>query len=441
MKKFILIAVSIFISLLLLEIGLRIFSFKPGVYDTHQGITPVDSLIVFKNFTTDEKGIYKFSSWVIDSFPKYASKKRGEIIHPELEAALASIDNIDCIYFDFMKIATPDCCENLTLCFKCNRLLNNQESELNRAYQKELLSSDKNEWKNALIDYIHQPYNQEGFRSIAFKKYKGNKKKVLIIGDSFVYGMSAMPFHKSFTDNLLARGIMVYSAGIPGTDPAQYAAIAEKYIPMLQPDLVILCFYEGNDYMVSYREPLPHRPHEHLTNAGFFQSNPTGSYLNPNEAYQYYLSQIKVPEQSAFIFSHTVIGAMLWKLFFALNWVKHPAIEKHNVALQQLYAVSQRTDITHRYLNRFNLACKQNNVAVKYVIIPDNGLPHNLNQEYCTIDTLLAQASFKDTPYLFPKNLHPKHHFASTDYHFNNKGSKVFADYLEKLIYNTQPAL
>lgn len=143
--------------------------------------------------------------------------------------------------------------------------------------------------------------------------------------------MSAKPYYNSFTDILLARGYLVYSAGIPGTDPAQYAAIAKKYVPILKPDMIIVCFYPGNDLLPFPREPLPLRPHEHMTNAGFFESAPEGKYLDAHEAYSYYRKLITIPSNSANygFWSSTAITSLVWNILYTHGNVQHPGIEAY----------------------------------------------------------------------------------------------------------------
>jgi hypothetical protein len=64
------------------------------------------------------------------------------------------------------------------------------------------------------------------------------KTKVMLVGDSFAWGMSANPVYNSYADFLLAKGYCVYNLGIIGTDPAQYEAVVKKYTPILQPDVI-----------------------------------------------------------------------------------------------------------------------------------------------------------------------------------------------------------
>ncbi len=49
----------------------------------------------------------------------------------------------------------------------------------------------------------------------------------------------------------------------------------------LKPDMIVFCFYEGNDYMPFARVPAYNQPHKHIANAGLLESSLNGIYLNP----------------------------------------------------------------------------------------------------------------------------------------------------------------
>ena len=92
---------------------------------------------------------------------------------------------------------------------------------------KELPKDSLDDAEFAYLDYATAPVNEEGFKSIAFKKYETEKTSILLLGDSFTWGLTAVPSFKSFADVLAARGYVVYNTGIVGNDPAYYAAIAK----------------------------------------------------------------------------------------------------------------------------------------------------------------------------------------------------------------------
>lgn len=428
---------SVILVLICCEAILRLLGYQPGTFRKGQGFKLVDPLIVYRNFTTDEAGIYKFSPWVSDSFPLYFDCQKGRITSPVIDQNLSPVDDLDYIYESFCRVQDPAAAN--TPVWEIRRWFQDgpDTSEFVSAYHRALLQKDdtSDDWAIAFINYVHHPFDQEGFRSIAFKRYKSKRKKVLLIGDSFVYGMSAHPRYNCFADILLARGYLVYSAGIPGTDPAQYAAIAQKYVPLLKPDIVLVCFYEGNDYMPFPRIPAADQPHEHITNAGFFESSPLGVYLNPQQAYQYAASLALIPETSTNSFnrlcSHSALTGILWGVLYKMNFVKHPAA---TFADSILTHPGIDTAFTAGRMQLIDSVCRASQIPLKVVIIPNPDARDNPKRPYLIINKTLANNVMGSTGYSTPKNLNKKTDFPTGDYHFNNRGSEKFADYLDSLL-------
>jgi len=415
---------------------MRAFGYKPGTFRKLQGFEPVDSLVVYKNFTTDEAGIYKFSSWVSDSFPKYFDFQKGEIVNPHIAENLRPVDDVDYIYQGFYGLTHPAAPK--AFLWKMRRLFEKEtdSSEFANTYHHLLLqqADTSDEWAGAFMHYVQHPFNQEGFRSIAFKKYNSRRKKVLLIGDSFVYGMDAEPRYNCFADILLARGYIVYSAGIPGTDPAQYAAIAQKYIPLLRPDLVIVCFYEGNDYMPFARMPASDQPHEYITNSGLLESTPLGKYLNPHQAYDYCKTLVTIPrDESKFnsLCGKSVLSSMLWGTLYEMKMVKHKEAAR---ADSIIYHAKPDIAFTASRMHLIDSTCAAQQVPLDVVVIPDALIPRNQSGYFLSIDKNLADQVMGSTGYYTPKNMKRQTDFPKGNYHFNNRGSEKFADFLQALI-------
>jgi hypothetical protein len=89
--------------------------------------------------------------------------------------------------------------------------------------------------------------NSDGFRGIEFKQYDTAGTKILFLGDSLTWGASANPITNCFVDIVRRCGYLTFNTGIPGTDPNQYAYLAEKYVPLLKPYIFAVMFYLGND--------------------------------------------------------------------------------------------------------------------------------------------------------------------------------------------------
>jgi lysophospholipase L1-like esterase len=94
--------------------------------------------------------------------------------------------------------------------------------------------------------------NKLGFRDREIDVSMKAKKRIMIIGDSFTYGWGVnieQSWPKILESNLIASGfdLEIYNLGQPGDDPVDYANIAEKAIPILNPDVVVIAVLEGDD--------------------------------------------------------------------------------------------------------------------------------------------------------------------------------------------------
>lgn len=94
--------------------------------------------------------------------------------------------------------------------------------------------------------------NSLGFRDREFALDKGDEKRILAVGDSFTYGWGVAAdesFPKLLESNLRRTGdrVEIANLGQPGASPSTYARIADKAIPILKPDLVIVFILQGDD--------------------------------------------------------------------------------------------------------------------------------------------------------------------------------------------------
>jgi lysophospholipase L1-like esterase len=94
--------------------------------------------------------------------------------------------------------------------------------------------------------------NNLGFRDRDFAARKSGAKRVLVIGDSFTYGwgVDADRSWPKVMERELRKGglqIEVANLGSPGAGPAEYAALAARAIPVLQPDLVVVAMLQADD--------------------------------------------------------------------------------------------------------------------------------------------------------------------------------------------------
>lgn len=79
-----------------------------------------------------------------------------------------------------------------------------------------------------------------------------DRRHVLVMGDSVVYG-TGVEDEETFVRLLDDRldGVQVLNAGIPGWSIDQYRIYLDRLLPRLEPTLVLVGIYAGNDYEVS----------------------------------------------------------------------------------------------------------------------------------------------------------------------------------------------
>lgn len=97
--------------------------------------------------------------------------------------------------------------------------------------------------------------NSMGFKDVEFTVEKEGKYRIVAIGDSFAFGV--VPYQYNFLTVLEQRistdrpDVEIYNMGIPEIGPRDYVSILVKEGLRFKPDLLLLCFYVGNDFTAS----------------------------------------------------------------------------------------------------------------------------------------------------------------------------------------------
>jgi lysophospholipase L1-like esterase len=102
--------------------------------------------------------------------------------------------------------------------------------------------------------------NNLGFRDRDFAVRRSGTKRVLAIGDSFTYGWGVdgeESWPKVMERELRQGGldIEVANLGMPGAGPREYAALAERAIPLLRPDLIVVAMLQADDLFQAAESP------------------------------------------------------------------------------------------------------------------------------------------------------------------------------------------
>lgn len=398
--KLILLFISIFISIIVIEGILRLTGFKPGKISYSQWVKSVDNLEYLKGFSTDSLGIFKVDTQYLNLF--------------ELEK-------------DYSYFYTNNLFKNNYVNEIFSLIDEYNKDECDNAFSKKITKVKETiitDVDSAIINYSKVPINKDGFHSIEFKQYKSTKKKILLLGDSFTWGHSTSNKTNSFANELLAKGYIVYNTGISGVDVTQYKAIAEKYIPILKPDIVILNFFMGNDISYFKREIKPFQPVFFSTNAGNLMSNQNGiEFKTAQEAYNNIMINAKMPINTKIrrIASKTVISTFAWVACRKLGLVDYYK------TTNRLIGKAYEKPTCNEEIQKIVSLSKKNNSHFELIAIPD---------------FKDGKIKVEDFPYLFENidyRMSPlsKEFYKMSDGHFNDKGHKEYADFLDELIHQT----
>ncbi len=111
--------------------------------------------------------------------------------------------------------------------------------------------------------------NDRGFKDLAFEPKRDGVYRILGLGDSFAFGV--VPYADNYLTRLEAmlqaqkRAVEIYNMGIPDTGPRDYLALLVREGLALEPDMVLVSLFIGNDFSDSRRRGL----HEYSYLASF----------------------------------------------------------------------------------------------------------------------------------------------------------------------------
>lgn len=127
----------------------------------------------------------------------------------------------------------------------------------------ELIFPPHSEQHYKTADFQYSVYiNSIGIRDRELPRERGDAYRILAIGDSYTYGWGVdieNTWARSLETQLreTGRNVEILNLGKPGSGPPFYSEIAEKAIPLLRPDLVLICMLQGNDIRAAGPEQDP----------------------------------------------------------------------------------------------------------------------------------------------------------------------------------------
>ena len=286
-----------------------------------------------------------------------------------------------------------------------------------------ILLADSLDWaKNG----IH--INEGGFRSPNFSKLDSTKKKILFIGDSFTWGMSAEPLAGNCFVDLIRNetNYEVINLGIPVADPVQYEMLAQKYISALKPDYVFVIFFMGNDLMKEDRKVIPGSPFYYYSNAGALLADMDGHHFkSAQEAYNYFLNEKYYLHQPKNILEKIVAKSSLLSRLYSVRYQIQEKLEYEHVV--------KDTRITKKYLWQIKEIARENQVPLKFVLIPEiKEAEWPLTKYTEKYKDILADTILKKD-WLLTKNSKVNYN-DYPDGHLNNLGHRLYANLIESFL-------
>lgn len=97
--------------------------------------------------------------------------------------------------------------------------------------------------------------NSQGFKDIEFEEKKEDLYRILTIGDSFAFG--SVPYQNTFltlTEKMLQQttpGVELLNMGLPSLPPQEYFSLLGIEGVEVQPDMLLLSFFIGDDFSSS----------------------------------------------------------------------------------------------------------------------------------------------------------------------------------------------
>lgn len=269
---------------------------------------------------------------------------------------------------------------------------------------------------DSLERYPGVSVNAAGFRGSEFEPVDTKKTKILLVGDSYTWGAAAKPFTNSFADLIREAGYHVYNAGIPGTDPIQYANVLKKFVPLLKPDLAAVCLYLGNDVKRTPQVVAANKNLRYLTNYGMLRGfDDKGNHFNNAREALEYLKKRKCgycKSLWAYFLHKTVIGRGIYEIINKNKLVTYKDNKWVTDTLKGMQSI-----------------CEKNGCRFFLFLIPV--VKRNETKRNSLKDNIHL---FKELPHYHPENLQEADYQEPPNSHFNNRGHRKYADFIIEIL-------
>lgn len=286
------------------------------------------------------------------------------------------------------------------------------------------------------------PLNSKGFNDVEFNAKKADETyRVLALGDSFAFGV--VPYKYNYLtlleENLNKSGqkVEILNMGIPGIGPKDYLALLTNEGLELKPDMVLLSFFIGNDFLRETEE------------RNLYSYSYVASFIN------YMITARKERLVAANAEYKDNEPTFSDPKYINLESDRSEIYRKQNPVFESDFAKAMS------YLTRIKQQCDERNISFAVVLIPDevqinktlesrvmlikgfNGDPNDFDfalpnklmaaklneQKINFIDLLDNFASASTRTSLYKPN----------DTHWNIAGNKLAAEVIQTNLFNSRP--
>lgn len=307
------------------------------------------------------------------------------------------------------------------------RLFVPQETKRLAIYDKDLGWRGRPNGKTVYIrkeDGINNPveYNELGFRDDPIQPRATVSKRIAFVGDSFVENLEA-PFGKTFVSivkNRLRKSfdpkLDIVTLSSQGYSTAQELRALKKYYNVLQPDIVILFFYTGNDFEDNLRRE-------------FAYLDAQGNLVFPENNDSWLRQQILSFKRWTYESSYLV--------FYLKNLIEsHTAIDLGDDTKKAETGSKQyRDDITKKLILEIKKYVEQQGSKFGLVLFTNK---HQLRENHLE-NTQFVEGVCREAglPFIeFTQTLKPEHFF-KVDEHFSEAGHQLVADHVYDFLVRT----
>ncbi len=261
--------------------------------------------------------------------------------------------------------------------------------------------------------------NEEGFRDEGFaEQLASDRTRIMFVGDSFTYGLSASPITQCFADRIETYGYTAFNFGIPSAGPRMYAAVVEKYLPIVKPNMLAVMVFLGNDVNWLPEKLQPYVLPFHSTNVGQICAyDKNGNRMTAAEAYEYYYGGFWTR------FEYYARKSVL------LSLVGHRCIGLRDRLLMSRYR-NKSEDVNQYAIDSFreiDAVAREHRIPCRFFIIPTKpGMRHAMNRYKNLKDIFKGLQTISE-------DFDEGDYSTGRDVHFNNAGHEKMA----RLVHDT----